>query len=122
MKTSFSNSELFTLANAIRKSQKVSQKEAFAMAKKQLLNKSNNVLHDELVSKMKVGNVKFTFENKAGKHITTTGTLMSSHIPSDKRKIEGRKVARNEDEQVFYDVRHGVYRTYNINKIVEIIK
>ena len=123
MKTStFSNSELFTLANVIRKSQKVSQKEAFAMAKKQLLNKSSNSLHDELVSKMNVGNVKFTFENKAGKYITTTGTLMSSHIPSDKRKIAGRKVARNEDEQVFYDVRHGVYRTYNINKIIEIIK
>ena len=122
MKTSFSNSELFTLANTIRKSQKVSQKEAFAMAKKQLLNKTNNTLHDELVSKMKIGNVKFTFENKTGKYITTTGTLVSSHIPSDKRKIAGRKVARSTDEQVFYDVRHGVYRTYNINKLVEIIK
>ena len=119
----YSKSELFTLANAIRKSQKVSQKEAYAMAKAQLENNVQTVsLHDELVSKMKVGNVKFTFENKSGKHITTTGTLMSSHIPSDKRKIAGRKVARNVDEQVFYDVRHGVYRTYNINKLVKIIK
>ena len=31
------------------------------------------------------------------------------------------QIAKN-DEQVFYDVRHGVYRTYNINKLVKIIK
>lgn len=121
MKT-YTTSELFTLANNLRKSLKISQKEAFAMAKTQLAGKTSNTLHSELVNQMKVRNVKFTFMNKKGVEITTTGTLMESHIPTDKRKIQGRKVARFDDEQVFYDVRHGVYRTYNINKIVKIIK
>lgn len=119
MKT-YSKSELFSLANQIHKEFKVSQKEAFAMAKSQLENKQSVSLHDELVSKMKTKNVKFTFVNKHNREITTTGTLLDSHIPTGKRTIQGRKTPRTENTQVFYDVRHGVYRSYQKDKLVKV--
>ena len=122
MTNSVSKSELFTLANQIRKNLKVSQKEAFAMAKKQLSETTTtSSLHDTLVSLMLTKNVKFTYVNKNGQEITTTGTLMNAHIPTN-RKIQGRKTAKDEDTQVFYDVRHGVYRSYKKDKLVKIIK
>ena len=121
MKT-YSKSELFTLANKMRKEFNVSQKEAYAMAKNQLEGNVSLSLHDELVSLMNTKNVKFTFLNKHNREITTTGTLMSSHIPTGKRTIQGRKEPKDENTQVFYDVRHGVYRSYQKNKLVKIIK
>lgn len=121
MKT-YSKSELFTLANKIRKECGVSQKEAYAMAKSKLENAQVCSLNDELVSLMNVKNVKFTYVNKDGKQITTTGTLVNSHIPTGKRTIQGRKTPKSDNHQVFYDVRHGVYRSYQKDKIVKIVK
>lgn len=121
MKT-YSKSELFTLANKMRKELNVSQKEAYAMAKAQLENNDSMSLHDELYCMMMTRNVKFTFLNKQNKEITTTGTLVESHIPTGKRTIQGRKTAKDENTQVFYDVRHGVYRSYQKDKLVKIVK
>ena len=118
----YSKSELFSLANKIRKEQKVSQKDAYALAKAQLENVNNENLHDKLYIMMKQRNVKFTFKKNKNKEITTTGTLVESHIPSGKRTIQGRKEPKDNMTQVFYDVRHGVYRSYNKNKLVRIVK
>lgn len=114
-----SKSELFTLANKIRKEHKVSMKEAFAMAKEQLSKNTTMDLHNMLVALMTVKNVKFTYINNKGNNITTTGTLMTSHIPTN-RKIYGRKTAKDDSYQVFYDVRHGVYRSYKKENIIKI--
>ena len=51
MKT-YSKSELFTLANKMRKEFNVSQKEAYAMAKAQLESNDSKSLHDELYCMM----------------------------------------------------------------------
>jgi hypothetical protein len=114
-----SKSELFTLANKIRKENKCSQKEAFALAKEQLNNNTTMDLHNMLVALMMVKNVKFTYKNTKGQNITTTGTLLTSHIPTN-RKIQGRKTAKDDNFQVFYDVRHGVYRSYKKTEVVKI--
>ena len=92
----YNKSELFSLANKIRKEQKVSQKDAYALAKAQLENIKSENLHDKLYIMMKQRNVKFTFLNKHNKEITTTGTLVESHIPSGKRTIQGRKIAKDD--------------------------
>ena len=119
MKT-YSKSELFTMANNLRKSQNISQKEAFAMAKKMLETKNTVSLHEELVQKMNKGNVKFTFINKNGKQITTTGTSVSRMNVKSKRVIQGRKEPKSDEYYVFYDVRHGVYRSYKKTNVVKI--
>ena len=120
MATSYSSSELFTLANRIRKTTGVSQKEAFAMAKAQLSGESTSSLDSKLIEMMKKGNVKFTFRNNKGKEITTTGTLQMEKVPTN-RKVEGKKTAKSENMTVFYDVRHGVYRQFEAGKIVNIM-
>lgn len=120
MATSYSSSELFTLANRIRKTTGVSQKEAFAMAKAQLSGESTSSLDSKLIEMMKKGNVKFTFRNNKGKEITTTGTLQMEKVPTN-RKVEGKKTAKSENMTVFYDVRHGVYRQFEVGKIVNIL-
>ena len=113
--------QVFPVANKIRKVQGCSMKEAYAIAKEQLLAEAANVmenpanvvpaanmeLHTQLVEKMTAGNVKFTFRNAKGKEITTI--------------VNGRKTAKDENTQVFYDVRHGVYRSYKKDQIVAII-
>ena len=119
MATNYSASELFTLANRIRKSTGVSQKEAFAQAKAQLSGESSS-LDNKLIEMMKKGNVKFTFRNNKGKEITTTGTLMMEKVPTN-RKVEGKKTAKSENMTVFYDVRHGVYRQFEAGKVVNIM-
>ena len=48
------------------------------------------------------------------------GTLDMSKVPTN-REVQGRKTAKDENTQVFYDVRHGVYRSYQKDKLVEII-
>ena len=120
MTTSYSSSELFTLANRIRKTTGLSQKEAFAMAKTQLSGESTSSLDSKLIEMMKKGNVKFTFRNNKGKEITTTGTLQMEKVPTN-RKVEGKKTAKSENMTVFYDVRHGVYRQFEAGKIVNIL-
>ena len=116
---SYSASELFSLANSLRKSHKLSQKDAFAMAKEQL-EKTHNSLGAEVIRQMKEGNVKFTFTNN-GKTITTTGTLRPDYAPLHKRRVYGRREPLSENNVVFYDVRHGVFRQFNKNNVINII-
>lgn len=143
MKTTANNSasvkniapaQVFPVANKIRKEQGCSMKEAYALAKAQLLAQAANVvenpvnvipaanmeMHSQLVEKMNAGNVKFTFRNAKGKEITTTGTLIKDRIPTN-RTVQGRKTAKDENTQVFYDVRHGVYRSYKKDQLVAIL-
>lgn len=143
MKTTVNNSasvkniapaQVFPVANKIRKEQGCSMKEAYALAKAQLLAQAANVvenpvnvvpaanmeMHSQLVEKMTAGNVKFTFRNAKGKEITTTGTLIKDRIPTN-RTVHGRKTAKDENTQVFYDVRHGVYRSYKKDQLVAIL-
>lgn len=126
--------QVFPIANKIRKVQGCSMKEAYALAKVQLLAEAANVvenptnvvpavnmeMHTQLVEKMTAGNVKFTFRNAKGKEITTTGTLVKDHIPTN-RTVQGRKTAKDENTQVFYDVRHGVYRSYKKDQLIAIL-
>lgn len=122
--------QVFPVANKIRKEMHVSMKEAYAMAKQQLesvvtnvVETANNVvdlnLHNTLVEKMQNANVKFKFTNKKGKQIITTGTLNMSKVPTN-RDVKGRSTAKDDNTQVFYDVRHGMYRSYQKDKLVEI--
>lgn len=111
-------SELFSLANQLRKTG-ISQKEAFAKAKQQLANNTLSLGY-KCIEAMKTGNVKFTFINIHGNKITTTGTLNFDKVPTN-RKVEGSKHAKHNNMCVFYDVRHGVYRQFDINKVTDII-
>lgn len=143
MKTTVNNSasvknitpaHIFPVANKIRKEHGCSMKEAYALAKAQLLAQAANIvenpvnvvpaanmeMHSQLVEKMTVGNVKFTFRNAKGKEITTTGTLIKDRIPTN-RTVHGRNTAKDENTQVFYDVRHGVYRSYKKDQLVAIL-
>ncbi len=136
-----SPAQVFPVANKIRAAKHISMKEAYAEAKAQLIAEAENTvknasasvaltnvvetpvnmeLHTQLVEKMQNANVKFVFFNNKGKKITTTGTLNMSKVPTN-RKVQGRKDAKDENTQVFYDVRHGVYRSYQKDKLVEII-
>lgn len=137
-----SPAQVFPVANKIRAAKHISMKEAYAEAKAQLIAESENSvkaanatvetptnvvetpvnmeLHAQLVEKMQNANVKFVFLNNKGKKITTTGTLNMSKVPTN-RKVQGRKNTKDENTQVFYDVRHGVYRSYQKDKLVEII-
>lgn len=133
-------SKLFSLANNLKKIHNISQKEAFAMAKEQLeaaakeaaapapattspVNSANPVASPELTERleaaMKAGNVRFSFLNEKGKLITTVGTMRPEAVPTT-RKVDGKKDARSADMRVFYDVRHGIYRQFNVNKVVGI--
>ena len=117
----YSASDLFTLANRLRKQNGLPQKEAFAMAKAQLENPvSQPDMAAVLYNMMKEKNVKFTFQNAKGKNITTTGTLRMEKVPTN-RKVEGKRDARNDNMVVFYDVRHGVMRQYDATKVVSIL-
>lgn len=122
--------QVFPVANKIRKEMHISMKEAYAIAKCQLENTASNIvdvannvvdldLYNTLVEKMKNANVKFKFTNKRGKQIITTGTLDMSRVPTN-RDVKGRSTAKDDNTQVFYDVRHGMYRSYQKDKIVEI--
>lgn len=137
-----SPTQVFPVANKIRAAKHISMKEAYAEAKAQLIAEAENTvknanasvetatnvvetpvnmeLHAQLVEKMQNANVKFVFLNNNGKKITTTGTLNMSKVPTN-RKVQGRKNAKDENTQIFYDVRHGVYRSYQKDKLVEII-
>ncbi len=137
-----SPAQVFPVANKIRAAKHISMKEAYAEAKAQLIAEAENAvknantsvetptnvveipvnmeLHAQLVEKMQNANVKFVFLNNKGKKIITTGTLNMSKVPTN-RKVQGRKEAKDENTQVFYDVRHGVYRSYQKDKLVEII-
>lgn len=121
----YSASDLFTLANRIRKQNGVSQKEAFAMAKAQLTAPKTeepstpSVDTKDLLARMKKGNVKFTFRNNKGRECTTTGTLRMEKVPSN-RKVQGKQDKRNDNMCVFYDVRHGVYRQFDLNSVVSV--
>lgn len=127
--------QVFPIANKIRAEKHCSMSEAYALAKAQLMTEATNVvenpvnvvpaanmeIHETLVARMKAGNVKFTFRNAKGKEITTTGTLIKDRIPTN-RTVQGRKTSKDENVQVFYDVRHGVYRSYKKDQLVAIVK
>lgn len=117
----YTKSELFTVMNRIRKEQNLSLKEAYAEAKKILDQKYSSTgtdkLADQLMAKMKTGYVQFTFVNRHGKQITTTGTLDMSRVPVT-RKVEGSQKPKSENNVVFYDGRHGVYRQFDRTKVV----
>lgn len=110
--TTINKSELFSLANKLRRANNLSQKEAFAAAKAQL----SSISADSIIDAMKQGNVKFSFINNHGKTITTTGTLKMDRVPTQ-RKVEGSKIAKHSNMCVFYDVRHGVWRQFDITKV-----
>ena len=116
----YTKSEIFSLMNRLKKQHNLSQKEAYAMAKAELEGKSEATLADELIRKMQNGNVKFRFENR-GKSIVTTGTLMLTKAPTNKRKVEGSQKTKNDNMVIFYDIRHGVYRQFDRNKVQEIL-
>lgn len=116
-------SKLFKLMNKIAREAGMTQKAAYAEAKRRLIetdNVASDALLKVLMKNMKNGNVKFTFKNRNGKFITTTGTLRFNKVPTN-RKVEGRKSPKNDDMILFYDVRHGVYRQFNKNNIIEIL-
>ena len=119
-KNQYTKSELFTVMNRIRREQGLTQKEAYAEAKKILDQKysaANPQLKDQLLAKMRKGYVQFTFINRHGKQITTTGTLDMSRVPTT-RKVEGSQKPKSENNVVFYDGRHGVYRQFDATKLV----
>lgn len=116
----YSNSEIFSLMNRIKKEEGVTQKEAYAMAKARLTASDTVSLVEKLIQRMMSGNVQFVFMNR-GKRIVTTGTLRPNKIPTN-RKVEGSRIRKTEDYVVFYDVRHGVYRQFNKNNVLEIIR
>lgn len=116
----YSKSEIFSLMNRIKKEEGVTQKEAYAMAKARLTASTSVTLADELIKRMQTGNVKFVFMNR-GKRIVTTGTLRTHKIPTN-RKVEGSRIRKTEDAVIFYDVRHGVYRQFNKNNVLEIVR
>ena len=116
----YTKSEIFSLMNRLKKEYNLSQKEAYARAKAELEVKYSNNLGDELIQKMQNVNVKFRFENR-GKSIVTTGTLMLTKAPTGKRKVEGSQKPKNDNMVIFYDVRHGVYRQFDRNKVLEIL-
>ena len=119
-KNQYTKSELFTVMNRIRREQGLTQKEAYAEAKKILDQKysaANSQLKDQLLAKMRKGYVQFTFINRHGKQITTTGTLDMSRVPTT-RKVEGSQKPKSENNVVFYDGRHGVYRQFDATKLV----
>lgn len=119
----YTNSELFSAANKLRR-EGFSMKEAFAKAKEILSNQevqNASSVHDELVKRLNTGRVKFSFENTRGVMITTTGTLVADYIPGN-RKIQGRAIARAAGDVIFYDVRHGQWRSFNRNRKVSILQ
>lgn len=117
----YTKSELFSLANNLRKNG-LTQKQAFAEAKKQLENRSGNTLFNDVYAAMQTRVVKFTYKNEKGRIITTTGTLDAKRIPVGLRVIKGRSMPRNDSMIVFYDTRHGQYRPLLKTNIIEVIK
>ena len=123
-KTNINKSELFKVMNQLRK-EGMSQKDAYAKAYEQLAQRDNNVenhddLSQQLVAQMMTKRVKFTFINRQGKTITTTGTLVKNYIPTG-RKVEGSRKPKSENHVVYYDARHGVYRQFEKSKVVAIL-
>lgn len=114
-------SQLFTVMNRIAAEQGISKKEAYQLAKKQLEQKPAT-LDDarELIAQMRTRNVKFQFLNRHGKVITTTGTLVMSKVPTN-RKVEGSQTPKDSQHIVFYDVRHGVFRQFDTRKVVAVL-
>lgn len=123
-KTNINRSELFKLMNQLRKNDGMTQKEAYAKAVEMLEQKNNaenhDVLSQQLIAQMMTKRVKFTFINKHGKTITTTGTLVKNYIPTG-RKVEGSRKPKSENHVVYYDARHGVYRQFEKSKVVAIL-
>ena len=78
-------------------------------------------LYNCLISEMEKRNVRFVYTNSKGEKISTIGTLRTSEVPTT-RKVNGRLTPRKETNTVFYDVRHGIYRQFDIETVVEIIK
>ena len=122
-------SELFTLANRIRKESKCSQKEAYARAKAQLMEETPNasaehvasagLTKDEFIKKLQAGSVKFSYRSTRGMVITTKGTLKDEMITKN-RKIAGAKTPKNPAGIAYYDRIHGIYRTVLFENLVEV--
>ena len=175
----YTTSELFTRMNQVRKSMSLSQKEAFAEAKRQLEEEFRNKQEEELRLKaeadaskrkeeeerrlkadddrrfseeaialklktesehaerilaekramndacarlldaMKDSAVKFTFINERGLQSTTTGTLDKERFPKT-RMVAGTLNPKNENMFSFYDIRHGVFRQFEQDKLISI--
>lgn len=137
-KKNVNKSEVFKLMNQLAKNG-MNRKEAYAAAVAQLTAEPaveevvvtevceatpvvpDTKLAKTLIKLMKSCNVRFTFSNRHGRNITTTGTLMMEKVPTN-RKVEGKKKAWKPDTIVFYDVRHGVYRQCTKASVVSIDK
>ena len=114
----YSTSALFTRMNQLRKSKGLTQKEAFAEASRQL---TAEHMVSQLIKFMSKGAVRFTFINKRGNEATTTGTLIMDRVPKT-RKVDGRRTAENPNMLAFYDIRHGIFRTFEKDKLISIDK
>lgn len=109
-------SELFTLANNLRKSNGISQKEAFAMAKHQL--ESRSAKTPDLAKMLASGSVDFTFKSTRGIITRTRGT---NHPAMITKNFKIRGANRPVDGAiVFYDRLHGMWRTVKNTDVIEI--
>lgn len=73
----------------------------------------------EFTKLLKKNRVKFSYINSKGREITITGTTNPSLITKT-YEIKGRKTTNEENTVVFFDVRHGIYRPVNVEKITKI--
>lgn len=117
------NSAIFSLTNKLVKTMKLTRKEAYAEAKRQLsapVAETNSVTSlGEFTKLLKKHRVKFSYINSKGREITTTGTTNPSLITKT-YEVKGRKTTNEENTVVFFDVRHGIYRPVNVEKITKI--
>lgn len=115
------NSILFKRMNAIRKETGLSMKEAYARAKAELTEPEvtgNPALGKKVLEKMANNNVRFSYKNQKGKVIVTVGTTRFERVPKA-RIVQGSRKCKA-GNTLFYDVRHGVYRQFNPDTVIEI--
>ena len=114
------HSAIFSLSNKLVKTMKLTRKEAYAEAKRQLSVEAKSVTTmAEFTKLLKKNRVKFSYVNSKGREITTTGTTNPAFITKT-YVVKGRKTTSAENTVVFFDVRHGIYRPVNVEKITKI--
>lgn len=118
------NSAIFSLANKLVKTMKLNRKEAYAEAKRQLsaapaVETKSVTTMAEFTKLLSKSRIKFSYVNSKGREITTTGTTNPSLITKT-YVVKGRKTTSAENTVVFFDVRHGIYRPVNVEKITKI--
>lgn len=117
------NSAIFSLSNKLVKTMKLTRKKAYAEAKRQLsapaVETKSVTTMTEFTNLLSKNRIKFSYVNSKGREITTTGTTNHSLITKT-YVVKGRKTTSAENTVVFFDVRHGIYRPVNVEKITKI--